>query len=311
MSRQIDGTKIYTSVGGFEYQIIDKIYPDKFVEVKFIATGFIDITTMENALAGVVVDDIARKQEWKLSREKRKIKNKNVATCAQQKRTRRAMLEQSLIDLAITSTQDKEVLLLRKQLELWIINFISGKHKPQRTVSELACDLSVDNKWISNLASIRKSLKPVYHGAGIKGNPDVSLKYHDRAYKLWQSMMSRCYTKSLQNSTYYEKARVATRWRCFEFFLDDLHLVVGFDLWKNDNKMQLDKDLLGDFKIYSLTSCCFLSPYLNASISKETNLASKREQIIKGGIPSLHKDHLFIETGAYSWVEFLINFEEK
>ena len=74
---------------------------------------------------------------------------------------------------------------------------------------------------------------------------------------------------------------VCDRWHCFEYFLEDLPLIDGYNNWLNNRRVyHLDKDLkqIGkpyNEKVYSLETCCFLHRSDNcrlASIDKKNRI---------------------------------------
>ena len=79
-------------------------------------------------------------------------------------------------------------------------------------------------------------------------------------------MITRCYDKNNANYRLYgaKGVTVCDRWHCFEYFLEDLPLIDGYNNWLNNPGLyQLDKDLkqIGkpyNEKVYSLETCCFL-----------------------------------------------------
>ena len=111
--------------------------------------------------------------------------------------------------------------------------------------------------------------KSVY-GVGYKGVTNYTGS--QREYTLWHGMMGRCYSEKIQakNPTYVG-CQVCERWHCFANFVEDLPLIKGYDLWKNNpsQRVSLDKDVLGNSKIYSLETCCFITIEDN---SRERNI---------------------------------------
>lgn len=88
------------------------------------------------------------------------------------------------------------------------------------------------------------------------------------AFKRWYSMIERCYCKtSISYKSYGRKGVIVSdRWLCFENFMEDLHLIKGFDYEKYINgEIQLDKDILcSNNKEYSFEKCCFIERHKNA-----------------------------------------------
>lgn len=86
-----------------------------------------------------------------------------------------------------------------------------------------------------------------------------------KQYNLWHHMLERCY--DVYNKSYKDYGRkgvyVDERWHCFEYFLNDIPLIEGYDeeLFSK-GLLQLDKDIKQEnskIKIYSLETCVFVS----------------------------------------------------
>ena len=90
-----------------------------------------------------------------------------------------------------------------------------------------------------------------------------------REYNLWGGMIARCYGNYECWNT-YEDVTVCERWLIFANFLEDLPLIEGYELWKNNPNtgVSLDKDskIKGN-KIYSLETCKFISKSNNSKES--------------------------------------------
>lgn len=110
--------------------------------------------------------------------------------------------------------------------------------------------------------NVRDDYMPYVSGVGCIGKAS---SYHP-AYNLWEGMISRCYNKDSSSYAIYgaKGVTVCDKWKCFEYFLEDLPLIDGYNNWLNNPGMyHLDKDLkqMGkpyNQKIYSLETCCFL-----------------------------------------------------
>lgn len=89
-----------------------------------------------------------------------------------------------------------------------------------------------------------------------------------REYTLWYGMISRCYSEShLKRKPSYANAIVCERWLCYANFLEDLPLIEGYELWRDNpnQRIALDKDIKGNGnKIYCLEHCCFITNEDNA-----------------------------------------------
>ena len=101
--------------------------------------------------------------------------------------------------------------------------------------------------------------------------------YHP-AYHLWARMINRCYNYNNPDYIDYgaKGVKVCNKWLCFEYFLQDLPLIDGYEKWLNNpNMYHIDKDYKQqgipiNNKIYSLETCCFINRYDNIALS-DTN----------------------------------------
>ena len=121
------------------------------------------------------------------------------------------------------------------------------------------------------VGNIRDEYRKTIHGVACKGNAS---SYHP-AYNMWLSMINRCYNPNDQRYNIYGALgiTVCSKWLCFEYFLEDLPLIDGYELWLNNRgKYQLDKDykqmnLPKNKRVYSLETCCFLSNSENSRLA--------------------------------------------
>ena len=106
---------------------------------------------------------------------------------------------------------------------------------------------------------ISDKLTPTVYGVGILGEIDFNLRGL-KSYKIWHSMMQRCYDKSsdrsIRNKSYTDTT-VCSEW----------HYYLNFKSWFDINYIEgycLDKDLtiLGN-KEYSESACCFIPNEIN------------------------------------------------
>jgi hypothetical protein len=83
------------------------------------------------------------------------------------------------------------------------------------------------------------------------------------AYETWRNMLHRCYNdKYLQKNPSYIGCEVIDEWKTFSVFKK----------WFNDNYIngyQLDKDLLGNGRLYSPSTCCFIPKKINTFLSNK------------------------------------------
>lgn len=84
-----------------------------------------------------------------------------------------------------------------------------------------------------------------------------------REYVLWSHMLQRCYSDKLhEECPTYKDCTVCERWLVFSNFLEDLPLIDGYELWRDNpnSRVCLDKDIkVKGNKIYSLDTCKFIS----------------------------------------------------
>lgn len=111
--------------------------------------------------------------------------------------------------------------------------------------------------------TVRDPYYPIYYGVACTGN--VSPKNYKHEFRVWRSIISRCYDLNNNNyCTYGAKGiTVCDRWLCFEYFLADISTLDGYnkELF-SQGKIVLDKDIkykgFGE-KQYSPNNCIFIS----------------------------------------------------
>lgn len=124
--------------------------------------------------------------------------------------------------------------------------------------------------------SIINPYYPLRLGIACVGN--VNSKDYGKEFNKWRGMIDRCYNKKNNHYNTYGAVGVTVcdRWLCFEYFLNDLPQLNGYDYELMQNgKLHLDKDILGDSKIYSPETCMLVSPKENV---KEMSLRIKQRQ---------------------------------
>lgn len=95
-----------------------------------------------------------------------------------------------------------------------------------------------------------------------------------KEYRLWVSMLKRCYSSVYQKEKpTYIGCKVSDRWCNFQFFCDDILLLEGYEEWNSPKKMHLDKDIIkkGN-KLYCREFCKFVSPRENTIEASKTGL---------------------------------------
>lgn len=84
-------------------------------------------------------------------------------------------------------------------------------------------------------------------------------------YNSWNRMLNRCYSPSvLKTQPYYKDCSVCESWFAFSHFKEWME--------KQDYEYKvLDKDLLGDGKLYSPKTCAFILPETNTFLTDRKN----------------------------------------
>lgn len=107
---------------------------------------------------------------------------------------------------------------------------------------------------------VKDYLSPTLFGAGVLGRK--LLPEDKTAYNMWRSMLTRTQQQELYPA--YKGVTVSEDFLTFTTFKE------WFDKNKpNYTEYNLDKDLLGDGKIYSPTTCCILPREVNIAIAKK------------------------------------------
>lgn len=84
-------------------------------------------------------------------------------------------------------------------------------------------------------------------------------------YHKWQKMLQRCFdNKYREKYPTYKGVTCCSRWLCFANFLEDFEILKQEYNWSEDEKINLDKDILhkGN-KIYSLENCVLVPNWIN------------------------------------------------
>ena len=136
-----------------------------------------------------------------------------------------------------------------------LIRFIESGYETETFLSKLNNDL----------VPITDYLLPTVCGVGIVGYADPEQNHS--MYKRWTGMIARCYDPDNHRYNAYgaRGVRVCDRWIRFDYFLEDLPYLPGYqDMINNpDAKYELDKDILQqgipvNQKVYSPTTCMFV-----------------------------------------------------
>ncbi len=112
-------------------------------------------------------------------------------------------------------------------------------------------------------------------------------KLYRKEYLCWSDMFKRCYSENwLEKHSTYSEAEVCDGWLKFSNFLK----------WHQANYVEgwhLDKDLLGNGKLYSPETCCFIPAYINKFLTKRGSGVSRKDGIFIAQISTgLGKTHI-------------------
>lgn len=147
--------------------------------------------------------------------------------------------------------------------ELEVIGYVNANNVLVR-FADTGCYRSATADHIRN-GKVKDYYKPNVYGVGYIGVGAYKSSTHPHAYKCWTRMMARCYCQDYQkrNKTYIG-CKVSEHWHNFQNFAE----------WFYDNYddgLHLDKDILGDGKLYSEKTCKFVTQYENVNHALSMN----------------------------------------
>ena len=140
--------------------------------------------------------------------------------------------------------------------------------------------LKTGYEMVTQLGNIRNGCVkdrylPSVYGVGMLGTkyPSREGGRNTKEYKLWQSMLERCYsdTYKKKNRTYID-CEVSDKFKSYEYFYEWCCNQIGFGV----DGFELDKDLLikGN-KVYNESTCVFLPQEINSVLTKSTATRGK------------------------------------
>ncbi|MGG4434389.1 hypothetical protein AAXE64_07495 [Priestia megaterium] len=254
---------------GEKFKAVEKIKGAPRYKVVFLETGYEFIAYKHNIKNGAVVD-----------------KSKKDALCKYK------------IGQTITNEINQKVTILDVKVE-------PRKSDPNKTRNFIKIIFESGYEVWCNpdtfmRGTIKDYLSPSVSGVGCLGYVEnIKGRLRDmKEYRIWEGMILRCsdsYHLSGRHKS-YEGVTCCERWKRFDYFLEDVVNLEGYDLWKEFHKnnpniknvYELDKDtIILDNKIYSPETCRFIHKSLNAAF---TNYASDKtkEKVLKqlelGGI---------------------------
>lgn len=115
--------------------------------------------------------------------------------------------------------------------------------------------------------NLKDKLAPTVYGVGYIGEGLPKGFSKSRTYKIWNSMLQRCYDSAfLANRPTYCGCTVSENFKSFQYFSNWCENQVGF----NSKGFQLDKDILsGDVKHYSEDTCVFIPAAINSFVREK------------------------------------------
>lgn len=130
--------------------------------------------------------------------------------------------------------------------------------------------------------AVKNHYAPYVCGVGAVGikYPTVIDGERTKEYSAWNSMLTRCYTKTFINDENhyhrYSNIEVCDEWLLFENFYEWIHSQENVDQWLLLDKGAVDKDILvKDNNIYSPDMCCLVPNKINALFIKSNKARGK------------------------------------
>ena len=118
-------------------------------------------------------------------------------------------------------------------------------------------------------------MRGLVYGVGVStsGKYKISHNYHHTTeYTLWKNMLRRCYNSSEQiKCPTYRGCIVSENFKIFQYFAEWCNSQVGF----GNKGWQLDKDIIGDGKLYSEDTCCFVPREINQLLTDARSIRGK------------------------------------
>lgn len=121
----------------------------------------------------------------------------------------------------------------------------------------------------------------LYYGHGLysKGKYTTSVEGKlTKEFTIWAKMLERCYRdKCQEQNPTYKGCVVSENFKNFQFFAEWCNNQVGF----GNKDWDMDKDIIGDGKVYSEDTCCFVPKTLNLFIA---TLKKKKQGALLSGV---------------------------
>ena len=152
--------------------------------------------------------------------------------------------------------------------------------------------------------AIKDPLQVTYYGVGCLGKAQYKGFDASKTFKLWKSVLARCYSRCTRYSeNTYKDCTVSSNFLNYNYFKDWCENQVGF----GNKGWHLDKDLLvkGN-KIYSPETCCFIPAEINSLLTTtnkrrgDTPLGVSKRQKSGNYEVTLCRDNKDYHLGTYS-----------
>lgn len=129
----------------------------------------------------------------------------------------------------------------------------------------------------------------IMNGIASFGYGETHPLHNPKLYRIYFDILRRCYDKNCRSYKSHgaKGVTVCDRWKRYDYFLDDIQEIDGFDLEKIlKGQLHLDKDKLQqdvpiNKRIYSKETCCYITPKENTLISMMQN----KKRFVKGTSP--------------------------
>lgn len=120
---------------------------------------------------------------------------------------------------------------------------------------------------------VKDYYKKTIYGVACKGHVKCKKDtFESLVFHRWSAMISRCYNEHDTNYKNYGSrgVKICDEWLVFENFYNDLYTIKGFDKNKYvKHEIELDKDICGFSKIYSLETCQFVPLDVNRKYQRK------------------------------------------
>tara|TARA_B110000881_G_scaffold169774_1_gene153324 strand:- start:1166 stop:1795 length:630 start_codon:yes stop_codon:yes gene_type:complete len=157
--------------------------------------------------------------------------------------------------------QDGDIFTTVNSGDLEILNYVTAKNVTVRFIKtgteKTTCSINIKR------GNVKDYFYPAVYGVGFLGEGQYKPRGSDKHASIrWKGMLERCYSDRYQAlKPTYIGCVVCDEWHNFQNFAE----------WFYNNHIdgfELDKDKLGNGKLYSPDTCCFISRAENVEISQ-------------------------------------------